>query len=167
MPHPASPPPTPLLQVALETENHVAGDGWDQAPRLFALVPTRAVLGTDEPDPAELSAVEQEWSPEGDLESALARLAWPEAVVGVALVLERLVVPPAAEHDLPSNPDDALAALAAHPDRQDIRLVAAVTREGERTCLLRQRAYDRADMIASGPDIAEGLVTALAATLVD
>ena len=51
MPHPASPPPTPLLQVALETENHVAGDGWDQAPRLFALVPTRAVLGTDASGP--------------------------------------------------------------------------------------------------------------------
>ena len=33
-------PDSPLRQAALEVESHVGDQGWDQAPRLFALVPT-------------------------------------------------------------------------------------------------------------------------------
>lgn len=118
-------------------------------------------------DDSGLSAVEQDWTPSADLEADLARVAWPETVSGVALVVERLVVPPEAERGLPSDPDAALAALAAHPDRRDVRLVAAVTRAGGRMCLLRQKAYDSPEMVAHGPEIATGLLDALAATLVD
>ncbi len=176
-----SPGPDPLTRVAVEVESYVAERTWDQRPRLFALVPTADLLAAtdgaaeagqpagDDPahSPDDLSAVEQDWDPGADLESELARIAWPESVAGVALAIERIVVPPAAERDLPPDPDAALAALAAHPDRRDVRLVAAVTRAGARTCLLRQRAYDSADMVASGPEIASGLLDALAATLVD
>ena len=167
---------SPLVTSALETERHVAAAGWDQPPRLFALVRTasllarephlRARLGQGEDDG--FTAIEQEGLVNtSSLESILARLAWPRDVDGVALAVERLVVPPDAERDLPDNPDHAADLLAAHPDRKDVRLLVAVLRDGESTCLLRQRDHDTDDKVASGSDIAPGLVHALAATLQD
>ena len=167
---------SPLVTSALETERHVAASGWDQPPRLFALVRTaglltrepqlRDQLGQDQVDG--LTAIEQEGLLNtSSLESLLAQLAWPEEVDGVALAVERMVVPPEAERDLPENPDQVAEILAAHPDRKDVRLLVAVLRDGESTCLLRQRDHDTDDKVASGPDIAPGLVQALAATLRD
>ena len=126
----------------------------------------RDQLGQGENDA--LTAIEQEGLPDtASLESILARLAWPEEVDGVALAVERLVVPPEAERDLPDSPEQAAEALAAHPDRKDVRLLVAVLRDGESACLLRQRDHDTDDKVASGPDIAPGLVQALSATLQD
>jgi hypothetical protein len=165
-----------LVTSALETERHVAAAGWDQPPRLFALVRTAELLEREPHLRAELSAgdedaltaIEQEGLPHtSSLESILARLAWPPEVDGVALAVERLVVPPEAERDLPTNPAQAADALAAHPDRKDVRLLVAVLRDGESTCLLRQRDHDTDDKVASGSDIAPGLVHALHATLQD
>jgi hypothetical protein len=167
---------TPLVTSALETERHVAAAGWDQPPRLFALVRTAGLLEKEphllahvgEGEADGLTAIEQEGLPNtSSLESILARLAWPDEVEGVALAVERLVVPPEAERDLPENPEQASEALAAHPDRKDVRLLVAVLRNGESTCLLRQRDHDTDDKVASGPDIAPGLVQALGATLQD
>ena len=56
-----------------------------------------------------------------DLESLLGRVAWPEDVAGVALAVERIVVPPDAERDLPTDPREATDRLAGHPDRRDVR----------------------------------------------
>jgi hypothetical protein len=165
-----------LVTSALETERHVAAAGWDQPPRLFALVRTNGLLERephlraqlDEGEDDGLTAIEQEGLPQSSsLESVLAQLAWPEEVDGVALAVERLVVPPEAEHDLPDDPEQASEALAAHPDRKDVRLLVAVLRDGESTCLLRQRDHDTDDKVASGSDIAPGLVQALSATLQD
>jgi hypothetical protein len=165
----------PLTLAALDTERHVARGGWDQAVRLFALVPT-ADLVVREPQLAEglathdavagaLSAVEQEDLPDADgIEDLLARIAWPEQVTGCALAVERVVLPPAAERDLPEDPDAARRAVAEHPDRSDVRLVVAVTRDGSARCLLRQRAHDSDDQVALGEDIAPGIVHALRAT---
>lgn len=165
----------PLTLAALDTERHVARGGWDQAVRLFALVPT-ADLVVREPQLAEglashdavagaLSAVEQEDLPEADgIEDLLARIAWPEQVTGCALAVERVVLPPAAERDLPEDPDEARRVVAEHPDRSDVRLVVAVTRDGAARCLLRQRAHDSDDQVALGEDIAPGIVHALRAT---
>lgn len=173
---PSTHAPDSLHVVAVETERFVAGTGWDQPPRLFALVPTRELteaaphLGLADGDQAgdgDLSAVEQEGFEAHDLQRALAGIAWPQAVAGVALAIERVVVPPEAEQDLPADPDAALAALAAHPGRRDVRILAAVHRDGRSTCVLRQRAYDSDDMVATGRDIAAGLLEALAATLRD
>jgi hypothetical protein len=168
---------SPLMTSALETERHVAAAGWDQPPRLFALVRTAGLLDREPHLRAQLNqgaeedgltAIEQEGLPgTSSLESLLARLAWPEDVDGVALAVERLVVPPEAEQDLPEDPDQAAEALAAHPDRKDVRLLVAVLRDGESTCLLRQRDHDTDDKVASGPDLAPGLVQALSATLQD
>lgn len=168
--------PSPLTEAAVDTERHVARLGWDQPPRLFALVRT-AELAAREPslaaqlersDPDGFSAVEQDgMPPSAHLESMLGRLAWPEDVDGVALAVERIVVPPEAERDLPEDPAAATETLAAHPDRKDVRLLAAVLRSGEAVCLLRQREHDRDDAVAIGTDIAPGLVHALRATLAD
>ncbi len=167
---------SPLVTTALETERFVAAAGWDQPPRLFALVRTlglierephlRAHIGQGDEDG--FTAIEQEGLPHtSSLESLLAQLAWPDDVDGVALAVERLVVPPDAERDLPEDPGRAAEVLAAHPDRKDVRLLVAVLRDGESTCLLRQRDHDTDDKVASGSDIAPGLVQALSATLQD
>jgi hypothetical protein len=167
---------SPLVTSALETERHVAAAGWDQPPRLFALVRTAGLLDREphlQPqlghgDEGGLTAIEQEGLPgTSSLESLLAQLAWPQEVDGVALAVERLVVPPEAELDLPEDPEQAAQVLAAHPDRKDVRLLVAVLRDGESACLLRQRDHDTDDKVASGPDIAPGLVQALSATLQD
>ena len=78
-----------------------------------------------------------------------------------------MVVPPEAERELPSRGDDAVDHLAAHPDRKDVRLVVAVLRDGTSICLLRQRDHDSDDAVATGKDIAPGLVEALKATFED
>jgi hypothetical protein len=115
-----------------------------------------------------LSAVEQENLPRtSNLESLLGGIAWPEAVMGAALAVERIVVPPEAERDLPVPAEAAVDALATHPLRQDVRLLVAVTRDGQSRCLLRQRAHDTDDQVAMGEDLAPGLVHALRATLQD
>ena len=165
----------PLSIVALETERHVSLSGWDQPVRLFALVATAHLLEHEpgfldtlaphDAQPGALTAVEQENLPSPEhLESMLAQLSWPDAVSGAALVVERIVVPPAAEQNLPADPDGALEALAAHPDRKDVRLLVAVLRDGTSRCLLRQRDHDRDDRVASDENIAPGLVHGLLGT---
>lgn len=170
----------PLTVVAVQTERHVAAGGWDQPVRLFALVPTAELVArepqlaaalTDPADaaPGALTAIEQEGlPPTPDVGSLLARVAWPDAVAGCAIAVERLVLPPEAEEQVyaahGAGPA-AIDALAAHPDRQDVRLLVAVLREGPAVCLLRQRAHDADDRVATGPDLAPGLVAALAQTL--
>jgi hypothetical protein len=177
---PASPSPA-LTGALLETERHVAADGWDQPPRLFALVRTRALLEREpgllhqldagalraaEADPGQLVAVEQEGlPPTSHLESLLGGLAWGPEVDGVMLAVERLVVPPEAERDLPSDPSQAVDQLANHPARADVRLVVAVLRDGQRQCGVRQRQHDEPGSVAVGPDLVPGLITALADTL--
>jgi len=144
--------------------------------RMFALVPT-ALLAEREPAMSEqlataapdgFTAVEQEGLPSSnDVESVLARVAWPAEVAGVALALERIVVPPEAERDLPSDPQEATEALSRHPDRRDVRLMVAVERGGSSICLLRQREHDDDDAVAVGTDLAPGLMHALFMALED
>src|SRR3954464_12791063 len=88
---------------AREVEEFVASAGWDQPPQLFALVPTAALLD-EQPELAgqldassPLTPVAQDPLPEGDLGDALARIAWPDLVLGCALVQEIIVLPPDAE----------------------------------------------------------------------
>lgn len=168
--------PSPLTLAAIDTERHVARAGWDQPPRLFALVRTERVAEHEpelvrsfrEEERGAFTSVEQEGlPPTSDLQSMLARIAWPPEVDGVALAVERIVVPPEAERDLPESPGDAVEALASHPARKDVRLLSAVLRSGESVTLLRQRTHDSDDAVAVGQDIAPGLEQALRATLED
>lgn len=166
----------PLTLAALECERYVAGSGWDQPVRLFALVTTAELLSREptmaqaassaELAPGSLSAVEQDDLPAHDtLEELLAGIAWPSSVWGAAVAVERVVLPPGAERDLSQDPREALRQVADHPDRADIRLLVAVTRDGSTRALLRHRAHDRDDRIAIGDEIAPGLAAALHATL--
>jgi len=165
-----------LRRAVVEAERHVAELGWDQPPRLFALVRTQALLAREPglagqlgtPGRHDLTAVEQDrLAPTSSIESMLGTMAWPPEVDGAAMALERLVVPPEAERDLPADPEQAVEQLAAHADRRDVRLVVGVLRDGSAMCALRQRLHDDDSAVAIGPDLVPGLVHALQATLAD
>lgn len=169
-----------LADAVREIERHVAAGGWDGPVRVFALVGTaRALeaepdLATQLPpevleaaagDPHHLTSIEQEGLPEAPtLEQLLASLTWPSTVDGAAVVVERVVLPPSAEEGIPTDPDEALAYLMAHPERQDVRLAVAVLREGPAWCAVRSRAHDDDAAVAGGPDVVPGLVEAVRLT---
>ena len=170
-----------LLRLVRELEQHVSGAGWDGPVRLFALIRTADALDRDpslaatlpadvvrsaREDAEHLTAVEQEDLPAAEtVEALLGRIAWPPTVDGAALVLERVVVPPEAESGLPADSDEAIAYLQRHPQRRDVRMVAAVLRDGTRECALRARDHDSDDQVGFGPDLVPGLVSGLIATL--
>ncbi|TLW90560.1 hypothetical protein FFT09_19585 [Saccharomonospora piscinae] len=174
--------PGRVAALVREVEEFVASGGWNQAPQLFALVPTADLL-REQPDlagqlddDAEFTPVAQDELPEGDLAEALGRIAWPEAVHGCALVQEIVILPPDAESELPGVDADAASeqdtqrlrrAAADHPRRTEARLAAAVLRDGSASCVMRLRglAPDDTDEIIESPELAPNLVEALAATL--
>lgn len=171
--------PDPALASAVrEIEHHAAGYGWDQPARLFALVDTASLVAR-EPGLAEsldlsgpedahgLTPVEQEIEDGESLEALLERIAWPETVLGCAAVVERLVLPPAADAELPDDAAAAAAYAREHPDRQEVRIVAAATRGGATYCALRMRAHDDAASVVTGPDLVPGLVELVVNTLVE
>ncbi len=165
----------PLVSAVLDIERHVGHAGWDQPARLFALVSTRALLDAEPSIAAQLApaselnddaltAVEQDEFRSGDaLVDDLARIAWPPAVEGCALAVERLFVPPAVEQDIPDDPGEAADFVAHHPQRQDIRVVVGVTRAGAAHGLARLKEHP--DELLGGTELAPGLVRALARTL--
>jgi hypothetical protein len=164
-----------LTAVVRELETHASELGWDQPARIYALVPT-AQLVAQEPGLAEalgleadddgLTPVEQEPLAEGqDLEDVLAGIEWPDDVSGVAAVAERLVLPPGADGELPQDPQAAQDYAATHPDRQEVRMVAAALRGGESACALRLRSHDADDLVLTGPHLVPGLLEQLHATL--
>ena len=162
-----------LQSVVGEVESHVAEAGWDQPPQLFALVDTAELLRS-EPQLAStmgivagpagsLTPVAQDDLGEGELDEQLARITFGEAVLGVVLAHEVLVLPPSAETAL-----DALDAetAAAHPDAREVRMVVGVVRDGTRAAVLRLRgAGEQADERVHGPDLAPALADALLDTL--
>jgi hypothetical protein len=175
----------PLTQAVIEIERHVAASGWDQPPRLYALVDTTDLLRAEPSLAATLgqpagSSAENEskpaaesWTPieqqdlpaDTPLEDALARIVWPPTVHGCALVVERLMLPPSAEADLPTSGDVA-AVVASHPDRQEVRISVGVLRDGRRASAVRLRTHDQDDSVVSGANLVPVLGDALAATLV-
>jgi hypothetical protein len=171
-----------VLRAVRELEQHVAAAGWDGPVRLFALVRTAGALERDpqlssrlppdvvaaaEADPEHLTIVEQEDLPDASsLEELLGGLAWPSTVDGAALVTERVVVPPEVEAQMPPDPDQALEFLAGHAARREVRLAAAVLRDGTGACAVRARNHDRDADVAVAPDLVPGLLEALAGTLV-
>ncbi|NNJ04292.1 hypothetical protein HHX38_09110 [Streptomyces sp. PKU-MA01144] len=180
---PGGPPmaASPLTRAVLEIDEYASGLGWDQPARLFALVDTAqlraqepglaAQLGLDEPDEADAAApltpVEQDEIPSGTpLDEFLGTIAWPDAVAGCALTVERLMLPPSAETSVPEGLDEAgLAAwVAAHPDRQEVRMTVAVLRDGARESALRLREKDAPTEVLTGADLVPGLAEALSAT---
>lgn len=172
--------PFPLEAVAAEIESYVGQAGWDQAPALFALVPTRllaadpaAAAYLDNPGediPADsITPVAQEELPEGPLDEALAQIGWPDEVVGCALCQEIVMLPPSAEADLGGlDVDRAATAAVQHPGRREARLVVAVLRDGAVAGMLRLRGTgDGPEDLLTGADLAPNLAEALLETLAD
>lgn len=168
-----------LASAVLEIEAHLAEGGWDQPGRLYALVDT-ASLVVQEPalavamgldaaaEAGSLTAVEQdEVDPAQPLEQVLESIVWPPGVTGCAAMVERLVLPPGSDGQLPDDPVAARAYAREHPDRQEVRIVAGVTRSGSTYCALRLRAHDDATSVVGSVDLVPGLLALLRATLFD
>ncbi|MCE7082516.1 PPA1309 family protein [Streptomyces sp. ST2-7A] len=183
----------PLTRALLEIDAYTSGLGWDGPARLFALVDTDR-LRTEEPELAErlgledddregtpdgapeaggtsLTPIEQdELPPDAPLDEFLAGIAWPDAVAGCALCVERLMLPPSAEAEIPEelrheeNVDALTRWVAEHPQRQEVRMTVGVLRDGERESALRLRSRDAGTEVMTGPDLVPGLTEALAAT---
>ena len=101
------------------------------------------------------------------LEDALHTIAWPESVAGCAAVIERLVLPPDVDDEIPDDPTAAELFAREHPDRQEVRMVAGVTRAGASYCALRLRAHDDEQSVVDGTELVPGLLDLLHATLHD
>jgi hypothetical protein len=165
-----------LESLVREVEDHVASGGWDQPTRLFALVPTAALIAASPELVAELglsselplTSVEQEIEDSLELEELLGTIAWPDDVQGAVVVLERIVLPPSAESGLPAENDSELIQAASdHPDRRDVRIVSAVLRSGENLNALRYRTHDSAEQVAVAANLVGRLNESLAATFAD
>lgn len=168
-----------LATVVVDIERTAAQNGWDHPPYLYALVPTKTLLD----DPAlppevkeqvrvgwdgsaeHLSAIIQDDLATDDLETTLACLAWPPQVAGVALTVERVVVPPDVEAQAPSDPQAALDFFVSHPTHTDVRLVVGVLRSGESWSAVRSRSHDSDEQVGQGSDLVPNLIDALAASL--
>ncbi|MCW2756273.1 MAG: hypothetical protein JWO46_19 [Nocardioidaceae bacterium] len=163
-----------LAVVVAEIEAHAAESGWDNSAMLFALVPTGELaraepalaeaLGLD-PGAAGFTPVDQELPVDRDLEKALTTMTWPAEVSGCAAVVERLVLPPSADGAIPEDREAAAAYAAEHPDRQELRMVAAALRDGTTYCALRFRTHDDPASVVAGPDLVPALLELLQATL--
>ncbi|MET8947084.1 PPA1309 family protein [Streptomyces sp. NPDC004542] len=172
---------SPLTRAVLEIDEYASGLGWDQPARLFALVDTArlraqepslaAQLGLEEgPQTTGLTPIEQDEVPtDRPLDEFLGTIAWPDAVAGCALTVERLMLPPAAEAQVPEGLNEAKLAkwVAAHPERQEVRMTVAVLRDGTRESALRLREKDTPTEVLTGPDLVPGLAEALMATFAD
>jgi hypothetical protein len=172
---------SPLTRAVLEIDEYASGLGWDQPARLFALVDTArlrtqepglaAQLGLqDEPETTGLTPIEQDEIPaDKPLDEFLGTIAWPDAVVGCALTVERLMLPPSAEASVPEGLSDKKLAkwVAEHPDRQEVRMTVGVLRDGTRDSALRLREKDTPTEVLTGASLVPGLAEALSATFAD
>ena len=171
------------LRLAVSSlEKDVAQLGWDQSPSLFALVPTQAIFPQLEAEmeptqaeqlraalsenPQHLTAVLQDHLPPAELMETLGHLVFGEDVAGVAVAMERFLVSPQADAEAPTDPKEREKFLLAHPSRQDVRIVAAATRDGNTWCASRARSEDSDDMVAQGDNIVPELLEVLKAMLV-
>jgi hypothetical protein len=176
-----------LLSAVRDAERHVASGGWDQGPRLFALVTNEELLER-EPEVAQSlgidgaagwTPVEQEDLPGDPLDEVLASIAWPAEVDGALIVVERVVLPASVEQTLPtpedSDDDDAeesaeaalMRVASSHPLRDEVRMAVGVLRDGSRACVLRLRAHDDENSLIVGEDLVPRLADALEATFSD
>ncbi len=163
-----------LIACLVDIERSVRRAGWDQPVRLFSLVSSQVLLESQphleealglSRDVAEdhLSAIEQDEFHSGlDLGEALARIAWPELVLGCAVAVERRVLPEGAEISAELTGAELVKEVASHPDARDVRLVSGVTRSGAEYGLVRVR--DDESGLVSAPNLLPGLTRALLST---
>ncbi|WP_254185441.1 hypothetical protein [Nocardioides panacis] len=66
---------------------------------------------------------------------------------------------------MPDDPRSAEEYAAAHPDRQEVRIVAGATRDGSTYCALRMRSHDDAFSVLESPDLVPALLELVRSTL--
>lgn len=165
-----------LAAAVLEIEGHAAQDGWDRTARLYALVDTHQLverepalaqaMGLDDSSArGSFTPIEQEVPTDVPLEQVLESIMWPPEVSGCAAVVERLVLPPSVDGEIPEDASAAQAFAEDHPDRQEVRIVAGVTRAGATYCALRLRAHDDDQSVVGGTDLVPALLELLGNTL--
>lgn len=147
-----------LDHALVEVERYVAQDGWDQQRKLFALVLTTELLAhepaligqlgaEDSSDPTTLpllTPVEQENLPGETIAEMLAKITWPDDILGAILVLE--IVAETTEH------------------HNEGRLAVGVLRNNEQgQCALRWR-HDPTGPLVRSSDLAPELIAGLLAT---
>lgn len=175
---PASEHRDALVATLVELDRHLGAAGWDQPTRLFGLVLTDQLVAAEPAlaaelglrttaegaPPAALTAVEQEdFVTTGDLLADLDVLEWPDTVFGCAVSTERTFLPAAYEGEIPDDPTAAAHYLAAHPARQELRVVVGADRLGHRHGVA--RLASQPDELLGGEDLVPGLASALARTL--
>lgn len=165
-----------LVAAVREIERHASLRGWNQPPRLYALVATDALMRSEPAlasrafldAQAALTPVEQDDLPADEpLDELLARIEWPVDVAGCAVVLETVSLPADVAPPQAATGEHARVAawVAAHPRREEGRLIVGVLRDGARAAALRWRSYDDPADLVVGPDLAPALAGALASTL--
>lgn len=173
-------PSDPALATAvLEIEAHAATAGWDQQARLYALVDTARLVASepalaasmgldDSAQDGSFTPIEQDDLPPGEqLERVLEQVVWPDTVTGCAAVVERLVLPPEVDEEIPDDPAAAAAFAGEHPLRQEVRIVAGATRAGATYSALRLRAHDDEQSVVDGTHLVPGLLQLLLSTFDD
>ncbi|GAA2108024.1 PPA1309 family protein [Microlunatus panaciterrae] len=167
-----------LIAALIDLERHIDQRGWDQPPRLFALVDTDSLIAA-EPQLAEslglrssadtglpgaLTAVEQDdFSGGADLVGDLAGIAWPESVFGCAVSFVRTFLPTGFEADIPEDATAAAAYVAGHEKREEIRVVVGVDRADHRHGVA--RLVSQPGELLGAEDLVPGLAEVLAHTL--
>lgn len=158
-----------LLAAMLEAESFVDCKGWGQPPHLYALTEATSPKAADhnradEMRGARLDAlVPVEHGPlhDGDLIDGLAKIHWPEDVVGCVLVIELVDLPLRSAGNPPIDPVAAGQWASTHPDARPARMVVGVRRSGEHRCGLRIKGEDD---VQDRTELDDGLVTALLGT---
>ena len=89
------------------------------------------------------------------------------AMVAVAWLVERLVLPPEVDAEIPEDPAEAADFARQHPLRQEVRMVAGATRTGSTYCALRLKSHDDEASVVDGTDLVPGLLELVLGTLRD
>jgi hypothetical protein len=147
----------------------VARTGWGQPPRLFSLARKASFTDADpqleakleDAGPDALIPRLQPDLPAKDPFEAIARIHWPDEVVGCVLVTEFVALPPEAEKDAPEDPAAVEQWARQNSRGKTARLAVGVTRSGGYICGLR---LEGADDVQIGRDLADDLVAALLGT---
>jgi hypothetical protein len=97
----------------------------------------------------------------------LSSIMWPPQVYGCAAVVERVVLPPEAEAHVPTDSEELARFAAEHPGRHEVRMAAAVTRDGRAHCAVRLRDHDNDADVIDSSDLVPTLVQLLSDTLAE
>jgi len=149
-----------LADTVRELDQHVADSGWDQAARLFAIVP-KADLVTDHPELVSADNAGQFMFVEQDAEidnenliNSLEQISWPQQITGAAIAIERLIS---------MQPDDEIDP-EVESQTQELRIIALVMRDGSNMNAIRQRSFDDVNDVAVASDLVPALNAALLQT---